>query len=259
MLMQTGERVYLLGVGFHLLERQGLLAYILAAAGQPRKTVIAHVNAHALNIAYGLPWYRAFFNQADLVFCDGFGVLLGARMLGHQVAAQQRMTCPDYIEELAQRCAAEGRSLFLLAGKPEVVQQAVAKLQAAAPGLRIAGHHGYFAKSGPENDAVVAQINAFQPDILYLGFGMPLQEQWVSENKERVAARVFLPLGACLDYYTGTVYRAPRWATDRGLEWLSRLLAEPRRLWRRYIVGNPLFLWRVLRQRFGLLARRDGV
>jgi N-acetylglucosaminyldiphosphoundecaprenol N-acetyl-beta-D-mannosaminyltransferase len=82
-----------------------------------------------------------------------------------------------------------------------------------------------------------------------VGFGMPLQERWILDNINRIEARVFLPLGACLDFYTGNVYRGPRWMTDRGLEWLTRLFTEPQRLWERYVVGNPLFFYRLLKQR----------
>lgn len=75
---------------------------------------------------------------------------------------------------------------------------------------------------------------------------MPLQERWIADNLDQLDARVFLPLGACLDFYTGNIYRGPRWMTDRGLEWLSRLFTEPQRLWNRYLVGNTVFLVRIL-------------
>ena len=78
---------------------------------------------------------------------------------------------------------------------------------------------------------------------------MPLQERWIIDNLDRLESRVFLPLGACLDFYTDSVPRGPRWMTDNGLEWLTRLVTQPTRLWERYIVGNPLFLYRVLRKR----------
>jgi len=77
---------------------------------------------------------------------------------------------------------------------------------------------------------------------------MPLQEQWILNNIERINARVFLPLGACLDFYTGTVYRGPEWMTNRGLEWLTRLVTEPHRLWERYVIGNPLFFYRIFKE-----------
>jgi N-acetylglucosaminyldiphosphoundecaprenol N-acetyl-beta-D-mannosaminyltransferase len=84
---------------------------------------------------------------------------------------------------------------------------------------------------------------------LYVGFGMPLQEDWILRNIDQIDAKVFLPLGACLDFYTGNVYRGPRWMTNYGLEWLTRLVTEPGRLWERYVIGNPLFFYRVLQER----------
>lgn len=242
------EEIHVLGTRFHKVTVCDLLNYIVQQGKVDRKTTIGHVNTRGMNFAYDLPWYQAFLNKADLVFCDGFGVLLGAKMLGYSVKSSHRMTCPDYIESLVLLCEQHNLSLYLLAGKPGVVDKAMAQMKAIAPNLRVAGHHGHFKKTGQENEAVIEDINRFQPDVLYIGFGMPLQEKWIIENFDQIDARVFLPLGACLDFYTGTVYRGPQWMTDRGLEWLSRLLVEPGRLWRRYIVGNPLFFYRVAKQ-----------
>lgn len=247
--MKSFEEVSLLETRFHKVMVNDLIEYIVEAAQLEKKTVVGHVNVRAMNFASEMSWYRAFFNNADLVFCDGFGVLLGARLLGYSVESGHRMTCPDYIENLALACAEQNVSLFLLAGEPGVVDKSITKLTAIAPNLRIQGHHGYFEKSGMENDVVIQKINEFKPGVLYVGFGMPLQERWILDNIDRVEARVFLPLGACLDFYTDTVYRGPGWMTDRGLEWLTRLVIEPQRLWERYIIGNPLFLYRVLRHR----------
>lgn len=248
--MQNFEEIRVLGTRFHKVTCCQLIQFIVQSAKLSQKTIIGHVNVRAMNFAYELPWYRAFLNQADLVFCDGFGVLLGANLLGYSTSSKHRMTCPDYIENLAKTCAQQNVSLFLLAGRPGVVDIAIGKMKSIAPDLRVQGHHGHFKKVGQENEAVVRMINEFQPDVLYIGFGMPLQEQWILENVDKVDARVFLPLGACLDFYTGTVYRGPKWMTERGFEWLTRLCSEPTRLWDRYIVGNPLFFYRVLKQKF---------
>lgn len=246
MKLKKFEPITLLKTRFHKLQVQELIDYIVTAATLEKKTVVGNVNVRAMNFACELPWYRNFLNKAELVFCDGFGVLLGAKICGCIVDSQHRMTCPDYIENLALACQEQGVSVFLLAGKPGVVDTAITKLKAVAPNLKIAGHHGYFAKSGPENDLIIEQINQFQPGVLYVGFGMPLQERWIADNLPKVDAKVFLPLGACLDFYTGNVYRGPRWMTDRGLEWLSRFFTEPRRLWDRYLVGNLVFFYRVI-------------
>ena len=189
------DTLELLGVRFHALTRSQLLQKIVDSAKTDTKTIITHVNVHAMNLAYELDWYRDFLNQADVVFCDGFGVALGARLTGQAIKAEHRMTCPDWIEELGQFCQQNSLALFLLAGTPGVAEAAARKLKTAAPGLRVAAHHGYFQKTGLENEQVIAQINSFKPHILYVGFGMPLQEEWIRRNIHQVEAHVFLPSG----------------------------------------------------------------
>jgi len=247
--MQKFPEVNLLNTKFHQLTVQELIQYIVEAGKIDKKTIVGNVNVRAMNFTYELPWYRDFINNSDVVFCDGMGVMLGAKVLGYDLESKHRMTCPDYIESLALACEKENVSLFLLAGKPGVTDKAIDKLLAIAPNLRIEGYHGYFDKDGQENKAVIEKINQFKPDVLYIGFGMPLQERWILDHIDKIEARVFLPLGACLDFYTDSVYRGPRWMTDNGLEWLTRLITEPTRLWERYIVGNPLFFYRVFKQR----------
>ncbi|WP_309728813.1 WecB/TagA/CpsF family glycosyltransferase [Chamaesiphon sp. OTE_75_metabat_556] len=247
--MQKFSEVKVLNTRFHKLTVQDLINYIVEAGKLDKKTIVAHVNVRGINFAYQLPWYCNFINNADLVFCDGIGVILGAKILGYEIGSMHRMTCPDYIENLALACEQHNCSLFLLAGSPGITDKAIKKLQAIAPNLSIEGHHGYFDKNGSGNDSVIEKINRFKPDILYIGFGMPLQERWILDNLDKIEARVFLPLGACLDFYTDSVYRGPQWLTDNGFEWLTRLITEPTRLWERYVVGNPLFLYRVFKQR----------
>jgi N-acetylglucosaminyldiphosphoundecaprenol N-acetyl-beta-D-mannosaminyltransferase len=247
--MQKFPEVNLLNTKFHQLTVQELIQYIVEAGKIDKKTIVGNVNVRAMNFTYELPWYRDFINNSDVVFCDGMGVMLGAKVLGYDLESKHRMTCPDYIESLALACEKENVSLFLLAGKPGVTDKAIDKLLAIAPNLRIEGYHGYFDKDGQENKAVIEKINQFKPDVLYIGFGMPLQERWILDHIDKIEARVFLPLGACLDFYTDSVYRGPRWMTDNGFEWLTRLITEPTRLWERYIVGNPLFFYRVFKQR----------
>ncbi|MBW4467562.1 MAG: WecB/TagA/CpsF family glycosyltransferase [Pegethrix bostrychoides GSE-TBD4-15B] len=244
--MQVFDEVIVLNTRFHKVTVCELIDYIVQSAQANKKTIVSNVNVRAINFARQLPWYRQFINGSDLVFCDGFGVLLGANLNGYCLCGDHRMTCPDYIEALATACERDHISLFLLAGQPGVTDRAIEKLKQVAPNLRVEGHHGYFAKTGAENDQVIEQINQFKPDVLYVGFGMPAQERWILDNLERIETRVFLPLGACLDFYTGSVYRGPRWLTDRGFEWVTRLVTEPRRLWERYLLGNMVFLYHIL-------------
>jgi N-acetylglucosaminyldiphosphoundecaprenol N-acetyl-beta-D-mannosaminyltransferase len=211
--------------------------------------LVLNVNANCLNLCYEDPKLRDFMNGARVVFCDGAGVMLAARILGRRIP--ERITYADWIWQLADLAAARGFSLYLLGARPGVAQEAARRLKERYPELEIAGvHHGYF-DHGAGSAAVVEEINAAAPDILLVGLGMPLQERWLMENWQRLDVRVALTGGAVFDYASGRLRRGPRFLRDNGFEWLARLLAEPRRLWRRYLVGNPLFLLRVLRQRLG--------
>jgi N-acetylglucosaminyldiphosphoundecaprenol N-acetyl-beta-D-mannosaminyltransferase len=252
----ASDTVDILGVRVHTLRLDELLATIANIIATRQRAIIGYANIHALNLAYEVPWFRAFLNQSDIVFCDGFGVKWGARLLGARIP--ERFTAPDCMARLAASACQQDFSLFFFGARHGVAQKAAEILQAAAPGLRIAGvHHGYFDKTlgGAENKAVIRSINAARPALLIVGFGMPTQERWLMENWDRLEVNVALTAGAVFDHMTGEVTRAPAWMTDHGLEWLGRLAVEPRRLWRRYLIGNPLFLARVLRQRLGKLVR----
>ena len=116
-------------------------------------------------------------------------------------------------------------------------------------GLTISGfHHGHFAHEGKENDTVIEKINTCLPDILLVGLGTPVQEQWIDRNQSKLAAPVVWAVGAVMDFIAGAVPRAPRWMREHGLEWLFRLWLEPGRMWKRYILGNPLFILRVFKE-----------
>ncbi len=248
--MRRPGRVEVLGVGVDPLTVDGLHAQIRRLVRR-RGGVVLNVNAHCLNLCYGDPGLRRFFNAADLVFCDGAGVGLAARVLGGRLPG--RITYADWLPRLATFAEREGLSLFFLGARPGVAEKAARELGATRPDLKVAGvHHGFFdhAAGGPENEAVVTEINALMPDVLVLGLGMPLQERWLMENLRELDVGVALTGGAVFDYASGGLRRGPRLLTENGLEWLARLLVEPRRLWRRYLLGNPLFLARVLLQRW---------
>ena len=175
---------------------------------------------------------------------------MGARILGQHIP--ERITYADWMWQLAEFAAARGYSFYFLGAKPGIAQTAADRMIERFPELKIAGvRDGYFNKDNghPDNEAVLADINAARPNILVVGMGMPMQERWLLDNWNRIDANIALTGGAVFDYISGDLKRAPTWMTDNGLEWLGRLLIEPRRLWQRYIVGNPVFLARVIRER----------
>jgi len=233
----------------HAMTLDGLLEYCAAALHTGTQRVLLYSNAHAVVLAEANADFRAALAAADVVFCDGVGVWLAARWLGAPLPA--RFTPPDWADRLGRVCAAAGRPVFLLGGAAEAVAGAAAVLRRMVPGLDVHTHHGYFDKAGPENEAVIAQVNAIRPGALLVGFGMPAQELWITAHRARLNASLLLAVGGMFDYLGGAKPRGPRWLTDRGLEWLCRLVSEPRRLWRRYLLGLPRFAWIVARQKFG--------
>jgi len=247
----TLPSIEMMGINIHTISLDEMLEHIFQTIEQDGRSIVANVNVHAMNIAYENPTFRRFLQNSDVVFCDGHGVRFGAFLLGQRIP--YRYTPPDWIPRLIQLCASRDVKVYFLGGRPSVAQKAADYLQRTVVGqCRIEAHHGFFEKDcdHPENRDVIEKINHAQADILVVGFGMPLQEQWIADNWSKLKVSVAIPAGAAFDYLSGEMVRGPRWMTESGLEWLARLLVEPRRLWKRYLFGNPLFLYRVLRQRF---------
>ena len=238
-----------LGVRVDRVSRVELVAAATSAAASGHRCRFMYANVHVLNTAYRDMNLRAIFNRAHLVYCDGAGVKLAARLLGYSLP--ERMTGADWIYDLCVACQESALTLYFLGGEPGVADQAAVLLKSRYPGLRIVGtHHGLFPQAGPENEAIIAEINNLRPGILLIGLGTPLQEQWIDSYFDRLNVPVVWAVGALMDFVAGKAHRGPRWMLDHGLEWLYRLWLEPGRLGRRYLVGNPLFFWRVLCQRY---------
>ncbi len=237
-----------LGVRVDAITDQALNDRIAGVIEGGEHTYFAYVNIHAVNLTRNDEAFRQFLNAAPVVYCDGEGVRLGARILG--VRLPPRIVLTYWIWDLCAMCERQGYSVYLLGGKEEIVLKAANNLRQRFPGLRIVGtQHGYFAKSGEESDRVVELINNARPNLLFVCFGMPLQEHWVRQNFARLNVNMILFGGSTIDYAAGVKRVAPFWMRAAGLEWLFRLLQEPRRLWRRYLLGNPAFLARVILQR----------
>ena len=215
------------------------------------RSSVMYANVHVINTAQRVPELRAILRAADVVYCDGDGVRLGARILGEHLP--ERITGAEFVWDLARALVAHDRSIYWIGGAPGVAARALERLAAHAPGLRVAGAaDGFFAKTGLESDAAIDRINAAAPDLLVVGMGTPIQEQWVARHRERIAAPVVWCIGAAADFLAGVQVRAPGFMAKHGLEWLYRLAREPRRMFGRYVIGNPLFLARVVRARLGL-------
>lgn len=250
--MQTAKHTAnILGVNVSLMRVEDVIERIGQIVAADQRAIITHTHVMGLNIAYDQAWFRQFLNQAELVYCDGMGVKLGARLLGYQIP--QRFTLADWMDQFAASAEKQGYSFYFLGNPPEIAERAAGRLLEKYPRLRIAGcQHGFFnkAKGRPENEAVIAHINAVKPDVLLVGFGMPAQEKWVLENWDRLNIHIAMTVGAVFEYVAGDLPRGPHWMTDHYLEWLVRFFIAPGRYARRYLRDNPLFLYRLLRQKF---------
>ena len=233
----------LLGVRIDNISMSTALGRILNAVHLAEFSSFAFVNADCLNIASCNQPYKAILADQRGVFADGSGIALVSRLRGINISENVNGT--DMFPLLCQAAAAHGISIFLLGAEPGVAGRVAANMSAEYPDLAIAGtHHGYFDPS--EEGSVISMINQSGADILLVAMGAPRQEVWIAANRERLAPKVAVGVGGLFDFFSGRVWRAPAAMRQTGMEWVWRLIQEPNRLWRRYILGNPLFLARCL-------------
>ncbi|HET7486304.1 MAG TPA: WecB/TagA/CpsF family glycosyltransferase [Acidimicrobiales bacterium] len=234
--------VDLLGVPVAAATAAEALAAIRRLGENGTPASVFYANAHSLTLAADDRRYGEVLRGASLVLNDGSGVAIAARAQG--VRFPENLNGTDFTPRLLAMAAEEGWKVFFLGGRPGVAERAAARLADAIPGLRIAGtHHGYLPDGGDAHMA--ARIAATGADVVVVAMGNPKQEEWIAAHGPATGARLAVAVGAFLDFAAGEVPRAPAWMNRWGVEWLFRLRCEPRRLWRRYLVGNPVFLSRV--------------
>jgi exopolysaccharide biosynthesis WecB/TagA/CpsF family protein len=242
---QTLPTVPILGVGVCALTRDKALQAVERLVAEGSRLMLAYVNAHTLNLALHDHDLRGALDRSTLVLNDGVGVSLAARMRGERFP--DNLNGSDFTIQLLGLAAARGWGVFLLGGTPGVAETAADRLVERISGLGIVGTcHGF---TGVSDDLLAQRVRDAGTELLIVAFGSPRQETWIDRNLEATEALVGVGVGAFLDFSAGKVARAPHWMNTLGIEWCFRLLLEPRRLWRRYLVGNPLFLLRAWRDR----------
>ncbi len=250
------KRVSVLGVGVDPLELREVLLTVEKFIRSGEKKTVNYANVYTVNIALRDMGFRDILNRSDLVYCDGYGVVLGAKILGGRLPG--RMTGADWIYDLGSFCQGKGYSIFLLGSRPGVAEKAAKRLRSIYPTLKISGfHHGYL-KEEEKAERAIQLVNRSVSDILLVGMGSPTQEKFLHRYRRRIEVPVCWSVGALFDFVAGEVPRAPKWMLDNGLEWLFRLLYEPRRMWNRYLVGNSLFLLRILKSRLKGYPDKNG-
>jgi N-acetylglucosaminyldiphosphoundecaprenol N-acetyl-beta-D-mannosaminyltransferase len=201
--------------------------------------------------------FREIYGKAFLVVPDGVSLLWAAKFL--QTPLEGRVNGTDLFERLCAIAAEKGLKIFLLGGRPGAADKAAEILQARYPDLKIVGTHcpPYgFESNSAELALINAKIQAATPHILFVGLGAPKQENWIYANYQQLNVPISIGIGVSFELVAGMVQRAPVLMQKSGLEWLFRLIVEPKRLWQRYIVGNPLFIWLVLKQKLGSISFR---
>jgi N-acetylglucosaminyldiphosphoundecaprenol N-acetyl-beta-D-mannosaminyltransferase len=248
--MTKNGKTNILGVNVSIITVKDILAEIISHQEKHERLLITHVHVMGLNLAYEQAWLRNFFNNSSICYCDGMGVKLAAQFLGHPLL--ERFTLPDWINQLTKLGQEKKYRFYFLGNPPQIAEKAATKLQENYPNLQIAGtYHGFFdkTKGNPGNDQVITKINTAHPDILMVGFGMPIQERWVLENQDELNVNVIITCGALFEYISGDLPRGPKWMTNHYLEWLTRIFISPQRYLKRYLRDNPLFLIRLVKQR----------
>lgn len=219
-------------------------------AGMHRTLHIFGVNAQIANLMKENSRFASAMQTGDILYADGVSVVLASWLLGSPIS--ERVPGGELMEAICKEAAKESFSVYFLGGLPGAALKASQLLSSRYPGLRIAGTNCPafgFEKRPEESQQVVDAIRAAKPDILVVCLGAPKQEIWAAENSAALGVSLIFPGGAVFDTLAGLRKRAPAWARNSGTEWLYRMVMEPKRLWRRYLLGNPRFLWLVFSYR----------
>ncbi len=245
-------RFNVLGVQLHAMDLTVATTAVLGALRAQRKGYICITGVHGVSEAQDDPAFRRILNAAFLNTTDGMPLVwLGRRALGPQV---DRVYGPDLMLEIFRATQNSGHRHFLCGGAPGVAEQLKAKFAARFPSVKITGTYcpPFRPLTPDEETELIARVRQQQPDIIWVGLSTPKQERFMAEYLPKLETTLMFGVGAAFDFHAGRVSQAPRWMQRSGLEWFYRLCREPRRLGRRYLTNNPLFVWRLLRQSLGL-------
>ncbi|MDX2157234.1 MAG: WecB/TagA/CpsF family glycosyltransferase [Hyphomicrobiaceae bacterium] len=257
----SSGRIEILGVPISALDLSGVLATLADWLGEHRKGTakgryVCACDVHSVMRARDDARHMRALRGADMIVADGTPLVWLSRLRGE--SALSRVPGPDLLTAVCERSEAEGWSHYFYGGAEGVADKLAERLARSYPGLTIAGTTcpPFRAQTPEEIERDIARINASGADIVWIGLGCPKQELWMHELSSRFQGRILIGVGAAFDFHTGRIVRAPRWMRDNGLEWLHRLMSEPRRLWRRYLLLAPRFLALSLAEAAGVLGRR---
>ncbi len=246
------DKVNIFDMSFDNLTMNSAIKLLDKAISSQTKKKVFFVNADCLNKIFSDNDYFNVLKDGDYIFPDGIGINIACKMLKDPLL--ENINGTDMLPYLCSLAAMKSYSIFLLGGKPGVPEKMKLNLETKYQGLNIVGtQDGYFERD--KKDVIIDRINSLNADILLVAFGAPLQEKWITENSNRINSAVLMGVGGLFDFYSGNIKRAPTWMREVGLEWFFRMIQEPKRLWKRYIIGNPVFIYRVLKWKFSRNSR----
>lgn len=251
---KTPGRVNVLGVGVSVLNLDLAEEAVAAAIERRQKGYICITGVHGVSEAQSDPGFKRILNQSFLTTPDGMPMVWMGKLQGQR--HMDRVYGPDLMVRLCERSLRTGYRHFLYGGGPGVAETLQSRLQDRFPGLQIVGTYTPpFRPLTAEEESGLGRIVAeAKPDLFWVGLSTPKQERFMAQYLGRLEATVFVGVGAAFDFHAGLVRQAPRWMQRSGLEWFFRLCCEPRRLWKRYLKNNPLFILRAAAQLSGLKA-----
>ena len=234
----------------------------LSIMAQKKETrLIFTANTEAIVLMRSNEEFRNAYSAADYALADGMPLVWFSRLIGDRLP--ERVTGSDLLPELCRMAEKKSLKVFFLGGTPEVTPKAVENLLKRFPALQVVGMATPWinlSDSESVSSDLIESVNRSEPDIVFIGFGAPKQEIWLGRNNERLKTGIIVTVGGTFDFLAGKTVRAPLWMQKSGLEWLWRFLHEPKRLWRRYLIGNARFLviaWREWRKPGTFCDSRD--
>jgi N-acetylglucosaminyldiphosphoundecaprenol N-acetyl-beta-D-mannosaminyltransferase len=258
-LASAPQKFNLLGVRVSTFDLASAVTAAAEAVAADRRVYASTCPVYTLMLGHERADVRHALNEAEWVTPDGMPVVWALRWLGARDVG--RVYGPDLMAALTKVSTVHGYRQFYLGGQPGVAENLAAVMQARFPGLVVAGTASppFRQLSDVEQLNMLAQINAAEPHIVWVGLGSPKQDLWMAQNRPLLTAPLLVGVGAAFDFLTGGQPQAPLWMQRSGLEWLFRLVAEPRRLWRRYLIYNPKFIFHLTLQLSGLRRYGEGV
>ena len=245
---QCRSKVKLFNLSFDNLTMEDAISKLNNSIVENKRKKFYFVNPDCLNKIFDDKDYFEVLNNSDYIFPDGIGVNIACKLLKDPLL--ENINGTDMLPFICELAEKKSYSIFLLGGKPGVAENMKINLQGKYPGLLISGvQDGYFDRE-KDKDNVIKMINSSNADILLVAFGAPLQEKWIDENCSQLNVKVQMGVGGLFDFFSGQNKRAPKWMREIGIEWVFRIMQEPKRLWKRYVIGNPVFLYRVVKWKF---------